>query len=52
MSRRHLEVKGDAIPPQVKVIGESFNTVLAYRDPMQPIVYEETQDRFRSGQAQ
>jgi hypothetical protein len=36
----HLGVKGDAIPPQVKTIGESFNTVLAYRDPMQRIVYE------------
>jgi cytochrome P450 len=36
----HLGVKGDAIPPQVRTIGESFNTVLAFRDPMQPIVYE------------
>ncbi len=36
----HLGVKGDAIPPQVRVIGESFNTVLAYRDPTQQIVYE------------
>jgi hypothetical protein len=35
----HLGVKGDAIPPQVRTIGESFNSVLAFRDPMQPIVY-------------
>ncbi len=36
----HLGVKGDAIPPQVRTIGESFNAVLAFRDPMQPIVYD------------
>jgi hypothetical protein len=36
----HLGVKGDAIPPQVRTIGESFNTVLAFRDPTQRIVYE------------
>ena len=36
----HLGVKGDSIPPQVRTMWESFNTVLAYRDPMQPIVYE------------
>jgi hypothetical protein len=36
----HLGVKPNAIPPQVRVIGESFNTVLAFRDPMLPIVYE------------
>ena len=36
----HLGVKADAIPPQVRVIGESFNTVLAFRDPTLPIVYE------------
>jgi hypothetical protein len=36
----HLGAKGDAIPPQVRQIGESFNTVLAYRDPTQRIVYE------------
>ena len=36
----HLGVKGDAIPAQVRQIGESFNTVLAYRDPTQKIVYE------------
>ena len=36
----HLGVKGDAIPAEVRQIGESFNTVLAFRNPMQPIVYE------------
>ena len=29
----HLGVKGDAIPAEVRQIGESFNTVLAYREP-------------------
>ena len=33
-------MKGDAIPAQVRQIGESFNTVLAYRDPTQKIVYD------------
>ena len=36
----HLGVKGDEIPAQVRQLGESFNTVLAYRDPTQKIVYE------------
>ncbi len=36
----HLGVKGDGIPDRVRQIGESFNTVLAYRDPTQKIVYE------------
>jgi hypothetical protein len=36
----HLGVKGDAVPPQVRAIGEAFNTVLAYRNPLQEIVYE------------
>jgi hypothetical protein len=36
----HLGVKGDAVPTEVRQIGESFNTVLAYRNPMQQIVYE------------
>jgi len=36
----HLGVKGDAIPGQVRQIGESFNTVLAYRDPTERIVYD------------
>jgi hypothetical protein len=36
----HVGVKGDAIPQKVRQIGESFNTVLAYRDPTQQIVYK------------
>ena len=36
----HLGVKGDEIPSRVRQIGESFNTVLAHRDPTQTIVYE------------
>ncbi|MDI6025932.1 hypothetical protein QBK99_06995 [Corticibacterium sp. UT-5YL-CI-8] len=36
----HLGVKGDAIPAQVRAVGMSFNTVLAYLDPTQKIVYE------------
>jgi hypothetical protein len=36
----HLGVKGDAVPPQVRTLGEGFNTVLAYRDPIQEIVYQ------------
>lgn len=36
----HLGVKGTAIPDRVRKIGEAFNTVLAYRDPTQPIVYQ------------
>jgi cytochrome P450 len=36
----HLGVKGKDIPDQVRQIGESFNTVLAYRDPTQKIVYD------------
>ena len=36
----HLGVTGDAIPPEVRNIGNSFNTVLAYRDPTQKIVYD------------
>ena len=36
----HLGIKGDAIPAQVRQIGASFNTVLAYRDPTLQIVYE------------
>jgi hypothetical protein len=36
----HLGVKGDAIPLGVRQIGESFNTVLAYRNPTRQIVYE------------
>lgn len=36
----HLGVSHDQIPKRVRQIGESFNTVLAYRDPTQRIVYE------------
>ena len=36
----HLGVTGDAIPRRVHDIGQAFNTVLAYRDPTQKIVYE------------
>ena len=35
----HLGVKGEMIPARVLQIGESFNTVLAHRDPTQEIVY-------------
>ena len=36
----HLGVKPDAIPQQVQDLGQAFNTVLAYRDPTQKIVYD------------
>ncbi|MFZ0854312.1 MAG: hypothetical protein WAO08_34575 [Hyphomicrobiaceae bacterium] len=36
----HLGVKGDAVPQKIRQVGNSFNTVLAYRDPTQKIVYE------------
>ncbi len=36
----HLGVRHDQIPDRVRQIGESFNTVLAYRDPTLKIVYE------------
>jgi hypothetical protein len=36
----HLGVTGDDIPFQVRQIGESFNTVLAYRNPLLPITYQ------------
>ena len=32
--------EGRCNPAEVRTIGESFNTVLAFRDPTQPIVYE------------
>src|SRR5271166_6845758 len=35
----HLGVTGDAIPFQVRQIGEAFNTVLAHRNPLLPITY-------------
>jgi hypothetical protein len=36
----HVGVKGAAVPPEIRQIGESFNTVLAYLNPTQQIVYE------------
>lgn len=36
----HLGVTGDAIPFEVRQIGKSFNTVLAYRNPLLPITYD------------
>jgi hypothetical protein len=36
----HLGVKGDEIPAGIRQIGESFNTVIGFRDPMLGIVYE------------
>ncbi len=36
----HLGVKGKEIPAGVRQIGESFNTVLAYRNPTRQVVYE------------
>ncbi|WP_245839232.1 hypothetical protein [Mycobacterium aquaticum] len=36
----HLGVSGHEIPDQVRQIGSSFNTVLAFRDPTQKVVYD------------
>jgi hypothetical protein len=36
----HLGVTGDDIPFEVRQIGEAFNTVLAYRNPLLPIVHD------------
>ena len=36
----HLGVTGDAIPFEVRQIGEAFNTVLAHRNPLLPITYD------------
>lgn len=36
----HLGVKGNAIPSDVREIGESFNTVLAYVNPIEDIVHD------------
>ena len=36
----HLGVKGGDVPQKIRQVGNSFNTVLAYRDPTQKIVYE------------
>jgi hypothetical protein len=30
----HVGVKGAAIPPEARRIGESFNALLAFRNPM------------------
>jgi cytochrome P450 len=36
----HLGVSGDDIPLEVRQIGEAFNTVLAYRNPLLPIAHD------------
>jgi cytochrome P450 len=36
----HLGVSGEAVPFEVRQIGEAFNTVLAYRDPLLPITHD------------
>jgi hypothetical protein len=36
----HLGVIGYAVPFEVRQVGKSFNTVLAYRNPLLPITYE------------
>jgi hypothetical protein len=36
----HLGVGGDDIPVEVRQIGESFNTVLAYRNPLLPVTHD------------
>jgi cytochrome P450 len=36
----HVGVTGSAIPAEVRQIGESFNTVLAYLSPIQDIVHD------------
>lgn len=36
----HLGVKGNEIPAGVRQVGESFNTVLGFRDPMLEVVYD------------
>jgi cytochrome P450 len=36
----HLGVKGDSIPRNVRELGQSFQAVLAYRDPTRRIVYD------------
>ena len=36
----HLGVTGDAIPFEVRQIGEAFNTVLAYRNPLLPLTHD------------
>jgi cytochrome P450 len=36
----HLGVSGNDIPVEVRQIGESFNTVLAYRNPLLPVTHD------------
>jgi cytochrome P450 len=36
----HLGVTGDAIPPEVRQIGASFNAVIGYWNPQLPVVHE------------
>lgn len=36
----HVGISGDIIHPNIRQIGESFNTVLAYLNPTEKIVYE------------
>ena len=36
----HLGLVGGDIPREVREIGEAFNTVFAYRDPLLPITYQ------------
>src|ERR1700739_1397848 len=36
----HLGVPADAIPFEVRQIAEAFNTVLAYRNPLLPVTYD------------
>src|SRR5215831_9561483 len=36
----HIGVSGDAFPFEVRQIGEAFNTVLAYRNPLLPVPHD------------
>ncbi|MGY4446955.1 cytochrome P450 [Bradyrhizobium sp. i1.3.1] len=36
----HLGLVGSDIPREVREIGEAFNTVFAYRDPLLPVTYQ------------
>ena len=36
----HVGVQSEAVHPAARQIGESFNTVIAFREPKLPIVYE------------
>ena len=44
----HLGVTGDDIPFEVRQIGEAFNTVLAYGNPMLPITHDNYMKRSRA----